>query len=99
MSTPKKPWLGHYPITEFVLEALTKQLSDRTAAEPPRTEKVLFVACAFWAAVAMETLDDYLSGDMIDRLQSAREACIEVGATAVAAVLQRHIEHLPHDTE
>ncbi len=95
MSIPKQPWLGHYPITVFVLEALAKELSDNPASEPPRAEKVLFVACAFWAAVAMETLDDYLSGDMIDRLQSARAACVDIGATAVAAVLQRHLDDLP----
>ncbi len=32
-------------------------------------------------------------------MQSAREVCIEVEGTAVAAVLQRHIEHLPHYTD
>lgn len=95
MSYPKQPWLGHYPITVFVLEALSNALSDNAVAEPPRAAKVLFVACAFWAAVAMETLDDYLKGDVVGRLQSALAACVEIGATTVAAVLQRHLDELP----
>ncbi len=99
MSNPKQPWLGHYPITVFVLEALAKKLSDSAAAEPPRAEKVLFIACAFWAAVAMDTLDDYLSGDMIHRLQSAHAACLDIGATAVPAVLQRHLDNFPRQLD
>lgn len=94
MSKPKQVWLGHYPITEIVLEALAKHLSDSATAEPPRAEKVLFVACAFRAAVAMETLDDYCSGDMIERLQSALAACVDIGATTLAAVLHHHLDEL-----
>jgi hypothetical protein len=47
----------------------------------------------------MDTLGDFFSGETISQLQNAREACAEIGASATAIVLQRHLDELALPTE
>lgn len=87
-------WRGHYPITGFVLEALTKKDPAPDGIYLTRPEKVLFVACAFWAASAKGTLKQYLGRNALQRLQSATEAFNEIGALRVASILRVRVEEL-----
>lgn len=41
MSNRQQSWPGHYPITLYALEAISKKWSDNPAAEIPRSERVL----------------------------------------------------------
>lgn len=79
MSNRQPSWPGHYTITLYALEALSKKWSANPATEIPRTERVFYVACAFRAAAAMGALSDFFNGEMIHQLQNAREACAEIG--------------------
>lgn len=59
MSNRQPSWPGHYPITLYALEAISNKWSDNPATEIPLAERILYVACAFRAAVAMDTLSDF----------------------------------------
>ena len=94
MTNKIETWRGHYPITSFVLEALSKRQLSEDGVDYNQAERVLFIACAFWAAAARGSLADYLAGDPIERLNSAKEAFTEIGAVRVASILRLRIEDL-----
>jgi hypothetical protein len=82
-------WHGHFPITYIALLSLL----SRAAAghrEFSRVERLLSVACEFWAAVNARELDAYLDSNMNDRLRDARFAFSEIGA--------EHVVHALHQT-
>jgi len=87
-------WRGHYPITSFVLEALSKRQSSDGSVDFTHAERVIFVACAFWAASARGSLLDYLGDEAIARLNTAKEAFSAIGAVRVASVLRLRIDDL-----
>jgi hypothetical protein len=82
-------WHGHFPVTYIALLSLL----SRAAAghrEFSRVERLLCVACEFWAAVNARELDAYLDSNMNDRLRDARFAFSEIGA--------EHVVHALHQT-
>jgi hypothetical protein len=87
-------WRGHFPITNFVLQALLKKKAGETA-QFSRTEGVLFNACEFWAAVATRELAQYLASRSVPRLLVAFEAFSEIGAVRVASALRLVISDCP----
>ncbi len=91
MSNLKRPWPGHHPVTVYALQGLSKRCAS---VEPLHAENVLFVACAFRAAVAFETLEDFLGGEILRQLQDVQAACTENGAHAVLSILQRQLDVL-----
>jgi len=91
-------WRGIYPITSFVLEALTRKRdagrdsgSDAGLSEP---EQLLLVAVEFWAAAAHGTLDTWLRPDPTSKLTAALHAFEGIGAVRVASVLRVGAESL-----
>ena len=83
-------WRGHFPITNFVRQALRrKQVEAEADSEAfSRAEGVLFNACEFWAAVASRELAAYLGSNSVSRLLVAFEAFSEIGAVRVASALR-----------
>jgi hypothetical protein len=82
-------WHGHFPVTHTALLSLL----NRAAAghmEFSRVERLLCVACEFWAAVNACELDAYLDSNTSDRLRDARFAFSEIGA--------EHVVHALHQT-
>jgi hypothetical protein len=90
--TFNRPWFGHHPITQRALEALSTRWSCGRDWRATRTEKVLYIAAAFWSAVAMDTLDDFFGDAILEQMRNAREACVEIGANALAVLLQRKLD-------
>ena len=98
MAIQRAAWLGHYPITVFVLAEILNKWPGTLGPEMPRAERVLFIAASFWAAVNEDTLNDYFDSDIIGRLQNAAEAFTEIGARKTAAALKRHLNALCRKT-
>jgi hypothetical protein len=84
-------WRGHFPIINFVLQALLKKKADAETTALSRAEGVLFNACEFWAAVATRELAQYLGSRSVPRLLAAFEAFSEIGAVRVASALRIEI--------
>jgi hypothetical protein len=81
-------WHGHFPVT---YSALLSLLSRAAAGhmEFSRVERLLCVACEFWAAVNARELDAYLDSNVSDRLRDARFAFSEIGAEHVVNALHQ----------
>src|ERR1700675_3833213 len=88
-------WRSHFPITNFVLQALRKKKIEAESTEFSRAEGVLFNACEFWAAVATRELAAYLGSRSVPRLLVAFEAFSEIGAVRVASALRIMIGGCP----
>jgi hypothetical protein len=81
-------WNGHLPVTHIALLSLL----SRAAAghrEFSRVERLLCVACEFWAAVNARELDAYLDSHASDRLRDARFAFSEIGAEHVVQAMHQ----------
>jgi hypothetical protein len=87
-------WSGHFPITHFVLQALSRK-EAQDGIQLSRAERVLLTACQFWAAVARRELTQYLASQCIQRLVVAFEAYSEIGAVRIASALRIAIVHCP----
>ena len=66
-------WGGHKPATSAVLLVLLTKASAGGASFS-YAERVLFIACEFWAAVRNRTLHDYLTDDAQTKIREAEEA-------------------------
>jgi hypothetical protein len=86
---------SHFPITNFVLQALLKKKAEAQITEFSRAEGVLFNACEFWVAVAARELATYLGSQSVPRLLVAFEAFSEIGAVRVASALRLAIRDWP----
>jgi hypothetical protein len=91
-------WRGIYPITSFVLEALTRKRDAGRESGPDaglsQPERLLLVAVEFWAAAAHGTLDTWLRPDPTSKLLAALHAFEGIGAVRVASVLRVGAESL-----
>jgi hypothetical protein len=81
-------WRGHFPITSVALLALLNRAAAGQA-EFSRVERVLYVACEFWAAVNALELDAHLATGVIDPLRDARFAFSAIGAEHVVDTLHQ----------
>jgi hypothetical protein len=81
-------WRGIYPITSFVLEALSRKrdAGDPTALTPE--EKTLLTAVEFWAAAAHGTLQRHLRPHIGQNLAAAQQAFGALGAVRVVSLLR-----------
>ncbi len=84
-------WRGIYPITSFVLEALSRKrdaggAGDAAALTPE--EQTLLTAVEFWAAAAHGTLQEHLRPHISESLQAARQAFDALGAVRVVSLLR-----------
>jgi hypothetical protein len=81
-------WHGHFPVTcVALLPLLTRAAAGHT--EFSRAERLLCVACEFWAAVNACELDAHLDSNASDRLRDARFAFSEIGAEHVVNALHQ----------
>jgi len=81
-------WHGHFPVTRAaLLPLLTRAAAGQM--EFSRVERLLCVACEFWAAVNAYELDEYLDFNAGDRLRDARFAFSEIGAEHVVNALHQ----------
>ena len=81
-------WHGHFPVTcVALLPLLTRAAAGHT--EFSRAERLLCVACEFWAAVNACELDAHLDSNAGDRLRDARFAFSEIGAEHVVNALHQ----------
>jgi hypothetical protein len=72
-------WRGHFPITSIALLSIL----NRAAAgqeEFSQAERILYVACEFWAAVNALELEAHVDLDVADALHDARFAFSAIGA-------------------
>jgi hypothetical protein len=84
------PWQGHYPVTCVAMMAMM----DRASAGDQRfspAERILFVACEFWAAHNAAELDAYFDLKAPDPTRDARVALRIVGAAQLANALDQGV--------
>jgi hypothetical protein len=81
-------WRGHFPITHFVLRALTNKRNGVGAVNFSGAEAILLAACECWAAVATRQLPRYLDPNPECKLLVACEAFSEIGAVRIASALR-----------
>ena len=81
-------WHGHFPVTcAALLSLFTRAAAGQM--EFSRVERLLCVACEFWAAVNACELDAHLDSNVSDRLRDARFAFAEIGAEHVVNALHQ----------
>jgi hypothetical protein len=81
-------WRGHFPVTSVALLSLL----HRAAADQlefSRVERILWIACEFWAAVNARELNAHLDTELGDPLRDARSAFSAIGATIVVKTLHQ----------
>ena len=81
-------WDGHNPDTSARL--LDVLITATTAsAKLSRNDRILFVACEFWAAARNHSLHEQLrSGEALAQLREAEEAFTAIGLKAAAGYLR-----------
>ena len=94
MRTTLEPWPGKYPIAAFVLAALHSKHHLPSDNELTHSENTLWITCGFWAAAVRGSLRHYLGKCAAERLQVARDAFRDIGASAVVGVLRLHVADL-----
>jgi hypothetical protein len=79
-------WRGHRPIThEVLLSILQRAAADKD--DFSRAERILYMACEFWAAIAARTIAKDLGSDVVRSLQNAIIAFSTIGAMSVVGTL------------
>jgi hypothetical protein len=82
-------WRGHFPITSIaMLSILNRAAAGQT--EFAQVERILFVACEFWAAVNALELEAHLDLEIADPLREARFAFSAIGAEHLVDTLHQH---------
>ena len=92
-------WRGIYPITSFVLEALSRKRDAGGAGEASALtaeEQTLLTAVEFWAAAAHGTLQQHVRPHISQTLAAALQAFNALGAVRVVSLLRVASEEL-HD--
>ncbi|HEY2633871.1 MAG TPA: hypothetical protein VGI51_04075 [Steroidobacteraceae bacterium] len=85
---PTSGWPGHFPVTyAALLPLLTRASAGQMGFS--RVERLLCVACEFWAAVNAGELEAHLDSNVSDRLRDARFAFSEIGAEHVVNALHQ----------
>ena len=85
---PASAWHGHFPVTyAALLPLLTRASAGQMGFS--RVERLLCVACEFWAAVNAGELETHLDSNISDRLRDARFAFSEIGAEHVVNALHQ----------
>jgi hypothetical protein len=79
-------WAGHRPATSAAILALLTKASEGSESFS-YSERVLFVACEFWAAARSGSLQRHLSNEARIKLQEAEEAFGAIGLIRVESVL------------
>jgi hypothetical protein len=87
-------WRGIYPITSFVLEALTRKRAAAPQEHLSEAELTLLAAAEFWAAAARGTLESYLQPEPLAQLRIAKQAFTEMGAVRVVSLLRVAVDAL-----
>ncbi|HEY4969099.1 MAG TPA: hypothetical protein VII35_04280, partial [Steroidobacteraceae bacterium] len=88
MQNKKTPdWEGHEPDTSArLLDVLITATTG--AAKVSRSDRILFVACEFWAAARNRSLHEQLQTGAIAQLREAEEAFTAIGLTHAAGCLR-----------
>ncbi len=88
MQNKKTPdWEGHEPDTSArLLDVLITATTG--AAKVSRSDRILFVACEFWAAARNRSLHEQLQTGAIPQLREAEEAFTAIGLTHAAGCLR-----------
>jgi hypothetical protein len=76
-------WRGHFPITSIALLSILNRAATGQE-EFSHSERVLYVACEFWAAVNALELEAHLDPEVADPLHDARFAFSAIGAEHLA---------------
>ena len=85
---PGDGWHGHFPVTyAALLPLLTRASAGQMGFS--RAERLLCIACEFWAAVNAGELEAHLDSNVSDRLRDARFAFSEIGAEHVVNALHQ----------
>jgi hypothetical protein len=80
-------WEGHEPDTSArLLDVLVTATTG--SAKVSRSDRILFVACEFWAAARNRTLLEQLRADPLSQLRAAEEAFGVIGLPKVAGCLR-----------
>jgi hypothetical protein len=80
-------WEGHEPDTSArLLDVLITATTG--AAKVSRSDRILFVACEFWAAARNRSLHEQLQTGAIPQLREAEEAFTAIGLTHAAGCLR-----------
>jgi hypothetical protein len=80
-------WEGHEPDTSArLLDVLVTATTG--SAKVSRADRILFVACEFWAAARNRSLLEQLRLDPVDQLRAAEEAFTVIGLPKVAGCLR-----------
>jgi hypothetical protein len=82
-----REWRGHRPETCKVLLRLLRK-AGRDAHSVSKNERVLFIACEFWAAANNRTLGEHLGKEAITKLQEAEESFEIIGLADIATIVR-----------
>jgi hypothetical protein len=82
-----REWRGHRPETCKVLLRLLRK-AGRDAHSVSKNERVLFIACEFWAAANNRTLGEHLGEEAITQLQEAEESFAIIGLADIASIVR-----------
>jgi hypothetical protein len=85
-TTPLDSWRGHFPITHDVLLPILLRAAAGDK-DFTRTERILYTACEFWAAIQARSIVTHLGSKSADNLLDAIVAFSAIGATQVARTL------------
>jgi hypothetical protein len=80
-------WSGHKPVTSAAMLALLSRASTG-AGNFSYAERVLFVACEFWAAAMNRTLAHHLTDHAHSKLYQAEDAFRTIGLAGVEKILR-----------
>ena len=80
-------WEGHEPDTSArLLDVLVTATTG--SAKVSRSDRILFVACEFWAAARNRSLLEQLRTDALSQLRAAEEAFTVIGLPKTAGCLR-----------
>jgi len=80
-------WEGHEPDTSArLLDVLVT--ATTASAKVSRSDRILFVACEFWAAARNRSLLEQLRDDALPQLRAAEEAFTVIGLPKTAGCLR-----------
>ena len=89
----KSHWSGHAAVTRQRLLVILERAASG-AEEFSVSERALFTACEFWAAVESRTLKNFLGRDAAEQLRYAAVVYEAIGANDVAQAVEETLESL-----
>jgi hypothetical protein len=91
-------WEGHQIDTSAaLLDVITTAVTG--SARPSHSDRILFIACEFWASARNCTLFEQLRDDPVNQLETAEAAFTDIGLAGVAKIISRGLGDITEDPQ